>query len=420
MSVADAIDLMALEDEAFMQAWFHASDKERSACSEGFERYRRLMGGQGRSQGTPPEQEGGATSGRFQFVTVAEILRQPPVPWLVLRAIPGRGFIILYGASGSGKTFSILDIIAAIVRGLPWAGRRTRRGNVAYVAAEGQMRNRLDAYLVHHGLAPEDLSGLRILDSSVNLLDQAADVQHLLADLRALELEIGGISMVVVDTLNRVMPGGDENSSEDIGRVIAAAKQIENELGCAVLFVHHSGKDETKGSRGHSSLKAATDAELSVKREGDLRTITAEKVRDGEDGEALLTFRLQTVDLGPMSDFDPEAEPEERCTSCVVVPTSSKPDATRPARLSDIDLIALEAMRTLCEKTDDRTGATSIHPSGLPRVAIEAWREQFRIGRGVPKDAKALEASRKAFQRAVDKLTAQRIVGVHGARAWLW
>jgi hypothetical protein len=339
----------------------------------------------------------------------------------VLRVIPARGFIVLWGASGSGKTFTVLDLSAAIARGEPWAGRRTKPGLVAYIAAEGQLRNRVDAYLASNGLSEADLAGLRVLDSSVNLLDGSADIGPLLAELRAMAQEAGGVAMVIVDTLNRVMPGGDENSSEDIGRLIAAAKRIESELDCAVLFVHHSGKNEERGGRGHSSLKAATDAEISVKRDGDNRIVTAEKVRDGEDGEVLLTFRLQQVDLGPLSDHDPDADPEERRTSCVVAAVETKPQAGPVARLSDTDRIALRALQELCAKSDDRTSETSIHPAGLPRVAIDAWREHFRIVRGVSMDdPKELEASRKAFRRAIDRLVDQRIVGARESKAWLW
>lgn len=355
---------------------------------------------------------------RFRFVTVAELLRAPAATWRVLRVIPERGLIVIWGASGSGKTFAALDMAGAIARGLPWSGRRTKRGTVAYIAAEGQLRDRVDAYLRHNKLA--DLDGLRVLDSAVNLLDPSADIQALLESLQELAAETGGLAAVIVDTLNRVMPGGDENSSEDMGLVIAAAKLIEREFCCAVIFIHHSGKDESKGSRGHSSLKAAADAEVSVKRDGDIRTVTAEKVRDGADGEVLMTFRLLSVDLGAMSDTDPDADPGERRTSCVVEPA----EATAPAgkvRLSDTDEIALRALRELCAETDDRTEHTSIHAAGLPRVAVDDWRERFRRVRGVDKaDAKDMDASKKAFQRAVDKLVRLRIVGVHGVRAWLW
>lgn len=354
---------------------------------------------------------------RFKFLKVGDLRGQSQV-WRVLRVIPGRGFIVLWGPPGSGKTFAAIDLVASVCQGIPWAGRRTKRGNVVYIAAEGQLGNRLSAYLEHHGL--EDLPNLRVLPSAVNLLDPGADLQPLLASLSVLALETGGIAMVVVDTLNRVMPGGDENSSQDMGSVIAAAKAIEDEFACAVLFVHHCGKDETRGSRGHSSLKGATDAEISVKRDGDIRTITAEKVRDGEDGEVLMTFRLQSVDLGPMIDFDPDAEPDERCTSCVVVPTDAVP-STLGARLSDSDQIALRAIQDLCADTPDRTAASSLHPAGLPMVSVIDWRERFRRLRGVDKnDAKEMGNSKKAFQRGVDKLVKLCRVGVYGDKAWLY
>lgn len=356
---------------------------------------------------------------RLRFVTVGEVLRQPAQIWRVLRVIPGRGLVVLWGASGSGKTFTVLDLVCAIVRGMRWAGRRTRRGAVAYVAAEGQLRDRLDAYLQDNGLDASDLDDLRVLDSQVNLLDPSADIESLLAGLREVVAEAGPLAMVIIDTLNRVMPGGDENSSEDMGAVIAAAKLIERELDCVVLFVHHSGKEEAKGSRGHSSLKAACDAEISVKRNGDIRTVTAEKVRDGADGEVLLTFRLRPVDLGPMIEVDREADLDERRTSCVIEPVEHV-QASGAVRLSDVEEIALQVFKGMCANSNDRTEATSLHPANRPRVAVDDWREGFRKKRGVEKgDSKAMDASLKAFQRAVDKLVRLCIVGVHEKRAWL-
>jgi hypothetical protein len=371
-------------------------------------------------EGRTHQEHEGDDRPRLRFVGIDELLRQPAQVWRVLRVIPARGLIVIWGASGSGKTFVALDMAAAIDRGLPWAGRRTRRGAVAYIAAEGHLRDRLDAYLRHNMLTSADLNGLRVLDSAVNLLDPTADTQPLLEALREVAGEVGGLAMVIIDTLNRVMPGGDENSSEDMGMVIAAAKLIERELRCAIVFIHHSGKDESRGSRGHSSLKAATDAEISIKRDGDIRTVTAEKVRDGADSEVLMSFRLRPVDLGAMREVDADADGDERRTSCVVEPAEAT-GPSAPARLSDTDRIALRVLEALCAETDERTEATSMHPAGLSRVAVDQWRERFRRERGVEKDdAKAMEASKKAFQRALDRLVASRVVGVHEARAWLW
>ena len=50
----------------------------------------------------------------------------------------------------------------------------------------------------------------------------------------------------------------------------------------SVLIVHHAGKDQARGARGHSSrLRAATDVELEIT-EGCLKVA---KNRDGQEGQ---------------------------------------------------------------------------------------------------------------------------------------
>ena len=50
--------------------------------------------------------------------------------------------------------------------------------------------------------------------------------------------------------------------------------------GAAVLLVHHSGKDEAKGMRGHSALLGALDAELAIEGPpGGQRILRTGKVR---------------------------------------------------------------------------------------------------------------------------------------------
>jgi KaiC/GvpD/RAD55 family RecA-like ATPase len=263
----------------------------------------------------------------FTFASVDDLLRQPPTTWRVVGALPQRGIGVVWGGPGSGKTFVLLDLCFAIARGIPWQGRRTKRCSVAYVACEGSLRTRVQAYLEHNTLTARDVPRFRALESSINLLstDKGADLDELISALYRLGDDVGPVGVVVVDTLNRAMPGGDENASKDMGAMVAAAQAIAEEFGCLVLFVHHSGKDEAKGSRGHSSLKGAVDLELSVKRDGDIRTLAVEKLRDGVDQAALLTFRLATIDLGAVADHDPDADASERVVSCVVVPCEAPP-----------------------------------------------------------------------------------------------
>jgi putative DNA primase/helicase len=56
-----------------------------------------------------------------------------------------------------------------------------------------------------------------------------------------------------------------------MGHAIHAAKLIQQGLGGLVLLVDHSGKDASKGPREYSSLFAALDAAIEVKRSVDAR-----------------------------------------------------------------------------------------------------------------------------------------------------
>jgi hypothetical protein len=266
----------------------------------------------------------------FTFHSVDELMSAPPPTWRVAGVLPERGLGVIWGGPGSGKTFAALDLCFAVARGVPWQGRRTKQGAVAYIAVEGALRNRVAAYVKHSDLTADTLTPFRGLVSSINLLHKGADLPALLDALRAVVAEVGPLAVVVVDTLARAMPGGDENGPEDMGQMVEAAARITEELGCLTVYVHHSGKNESLGARGHTALKAAADVELSVKRDGSIRTLAVEKLRDGEDGATLLTFQLLPVDLGPVSAFDPDADPLERVTSCVVEPCQRPQPQPKP------------------------------------------------------------------------------------------
>ena len=79
--------------------------------------------------------------------------------------------------------------------------------------------------------------------------------------------------------------------------LVGVADQIRDELGAATAFVHHTGKDKTKGARGHSSLFAAADLDIEVS-DG---CATVENVRDGIPGERF-PFRLEVIELGTDED----------------------------------------------------------------------------------------------------------------------
>jgi hypothetical protein len=64
-----------------------------------------------------------------------------------------------------------------------------------------------------------------------------------------------------------------------MGEILEAAKRLQSLTGGLVVLVHHTGKDATKGLRGHSSLFAAMDAAVEVSRDGDRREWKVAKAR---------------------------------------------------------------------------------------------------------------------------------------------
>lgn len=244
---------------------------------------------------------------RFVFEPVHTFSSVAALPWIVKGVLPKAGLAVVYGASGSGKSFAVLDMGMAIARGVEWRGRKTKQGRVAYIAAEGAegFRKRLAAYAQHLAV---DLTGvpMTVLNAAPNLLEKQ-DAVDVARGIKA----AGGADLIIVDTFAQTTPGANENAGEDVGKALGYCKRIHENTGALVLLIHHSGKDATKGARGWSGLRAAADAEIEVVRTDQGRALRLSKSKDGEDGLEW-GFELETVQLGVDEDLDP-------ITSCVVV-----------------------------------------------------------------------------------------------------
>lgn len=199
----------------------------------------------------------------------------------------------LYGASNSGKTFVELDIAFHIAAGIPWNGRETAKGLVAYVAAEGGrgILKRVKALMQKY--KAEDIP-LAIIPCPVNLLNSKADIKALVAAVQDAAKVYGQpIRWLVIDTLSRALAGGDEHGPTDMGIFIKNVDYLRKALECAVGIVHHTGKNEALGMRGWSGLRAAIDTEIEISK----GVITVTKQRDLEP-IAEMRFRLEKVSVG--------------------------------------------------------------------------------------------------------------------------
>lgn len=269
---------------------------------------------------------------------------------LVEDVITRGGLSVMYGESNSGKSFLACDMACSLAAGVAWLGKRTVRGAVVYVAGEGaeSIKLRVLAWCQKHNANPS----LAIIPAAVNLLDKNADLQRILDACAAVAEHYGmPVALIVVDTLARAFGGGNENSSEDMGAVITHADEIRAGTKAHVLFVHHSGKDIAKGSRGHSSLKAATDTEIEVTADEANKLHTAEitKQRDlGSRGEKV-TGKFKVVRMST----DQWGKP---VTTCVVEPTDEKPAGeSKRKRGGELRMAVVSVLSTVTNRTMKRS-----------------------------------------------------------------
>jgi hypothetical protein len=95
------------------------------------------------------------------------------------------------------------------------------------------------------------------------------------------------VSLVVIDTLSRSLPGGDENDAEAMTVAIQNVDRIRENTKAAVLVVHHQTKDsaddsESSRERGSSTLRGAADVMLHMSTKKKILTVNA--ARDFESG----------------------------------------------------------------------------------------------------------------------------------------
>jgi KaiC/GvpD/RAD55 family RecA-like ATPase len=237
--------------------------------------------------------EGGVR--RFKILSRDELDALPPMRWTVRGVLPETGVAAIYGEPGSGKSFLALDLAARISSGLPnWFSRQITQRDVVYAALEGGrgIKQRVAAWDAENGVRADRI---KVLNESFSLLTEA-DVSEF-TEAVAEACAPGGV--VIIDTLAQATPGADENAGKDMGLVLQAAQSIARALSGLVILVHHSGKDASRGLRGHSSLNGAMDAVIAVERDrqSERRSWRVTKMKDADDG-ATGMFTLELHHLG--------------------------------------------------------------------------------------------------------------------------
>jgi hypothetical protein len=346
---------------------------------------------------------------RFNLTPWAE-LPDVETQWLISNIIPAGGMAALYGKPGTFKSFIALHLAAMIGSGTPVFGNEVIQGDVVYIAGEGGagLKARRDAVIKAHDVKDPKVYFLR---AQLDLRSSETDREALLAEIAKHDLKP---VLVILDTLSRAFAGGNENSSDDMGKFISHVTAIQLRLNTAVLIVHHTGKDEARGQRGHSSLNGAVDAELEVQKlsepgDEDRRgQITITKMKDGEDG-LKFQYRLEVVQLSMI---------DASKTSLAVFPLDENEELKQRRKpLTGHRKTSFEALKQVIDESGSIRELPKI-PDDRRTVTVTAWRQLFYMM--IPSDgSNNNDAKQKAFKRSSESLINDRTIGHWGDYVWI-
>ncbi|HEF4747423.1 TPA: AAA family ATPase [Burkholderia multivorans] len=308
---------------------------------------------------------------RWRFLSIDELEALPPPRWLVPGILVEGSLAAIYGAPESGKSFLAVDMSMAVAGGVDWHGRPVERGAVLYVAAEGApgLGKRVRAWRLEHG-AQGHAFDFRLMRDELNLAAERDGGVRAFA--QAVTDELGPLKLVVIDTLNQTAAGADENSAKDMGRYIASMKRLRDETGAAVVVVHHSGKDVSKGMRGSTAILGAMDTTVEVERDGDGRAITvAVRKQKDTEREPPMRFNLEKVAdslvLRPTVMADAAGEFDGGADTTVEV--ARRMAAERGGRIALKELVEFICSRDACSDKTARRRIEDAIPKGRGSAA---------------------------------------------------
>ena len=242
-----------------------------------------------------------ASRNLYDLMSLDDLETMQPPEFLIDRYIPEHGFGILFGAPGSKKSFIALDMALSLAYGLPdWHGdpvlQREGRGGVLYIAGEGAsgFQARVAAWkhgrLLPDGKAPD----IKFLFQPVNFM-RVEDILRLKETVK--DHHPGPLSLIVVDTVSRSIPGADENLQKDMTVFVSACDALRAATGAFVLGIHHASK--AGEMRGSTVFLGQADVVLrtGTKKGSPIVSLHCEKMKEAPDGWHD-TYRMDVVDLG--------------------------------------------------------------------------------------------------------------------------
>jgi hypothetical protein len=258
------------------------------------ENYERVKAAKAKANGANNADRKQSNAAPFPFVLARDITLEPKQ--FLIDGFLGRHEVSAwYGPPDSAKSVVKVHAQACVAAGIEYCGRRVMQGPCLYIAAErgAIIKRRVLAWCREHAATEIPLA---VVDHAVDLRTGKIDADRIIATAQELGSRCGQpVVWIAFDTLNRILSGGDENSSKDMGAVMASIDHIHRETAAHVSVIHHVPVDRTDRMRGHSLTLGAVDQSNRITKDGLVR-VEVDKANDLVD-KPTFAFEITSVTL---------------------------------------------------------------------------------------------------------------------------
>lgn len=292
-----------------------------------------------------------------------ELASLPKPKPLIEGWVDTRTTVVMVGATGTNKTFTLIGWACSTVTGEPWLGHevKIKPCPVIYVVGEGAsgFDDRIAAWESEHDVkVPRERCIFMLLPNS--LVDK-----DFWGELRVFALEVGA-RLVILDTFSSLAPDADETT--DAAAVVRYMTHLSGEIDGSVVLAHHTGWGQQNRARGGSQLESNPDGivvlqKIDAEDPNSVVSVWRKKDKDGPSGKTIHVSRLLVE------------------KSCVLELVDAPPKAAKSgsgssdAEVSEAILEYLDDRPDQSTKTDVLTNVastTSTTRAGTDRLR-EAW-----------------------------------------------
>jgi AAA domain len=229
------------------------------------------------------------------LVRGSDLLAEPdpgPTKWLVENLMVDEALVAMVGRWKTTKSYAALELLVSVATGTPAFGSLpvAKPGPVIYVCEESgraALWRRLDALCRGRATDRDALDGLFLAANQRVKLDDPGWQRELVAQGRDLKPRL-----YLFDPLARMKAAArEENAQTDMAPLIEYMRELRDETGAGVAFVHHTGH-QGDHMRGSSDLESAWETKLKWKRDGGASEVKIEAEHREAETSPPIRYRI--------------------------------------------------------------------------------------------------------------------------------